>query len=269
MKNIFGSYYLTQEKHILRCIKKHRFIFSEHLKMSDLLQSNPYLILEIYLPLIEYVVKKYAYDNQDHDDIKQEIYLYMIEKKLKYIVSNFNEDLKFTPYILKIIVNTCFEIQRKRATKIELSVDENYAQEEESNDEDIFEAEKFYIEKKIQKHYNAKIILAFKVFNTISVHKNEILNAYRTISSWDLKKASNILAEASKANIPFFIELANKYERCNRKKDSYRRLIHRYLHEFLFYINGPERTYDIKSITQMLILIFRDQNDLPFEKGVV
>ena len=269
MKTIFGTYYLNHEKHILQCFKKHKFIISNQVKMIDLLNSKPFLVLEIYLPLIEYVVKKYAFDSQDHDDIKQEIYLCMVEKKMKYIISNFNEDLKFTPYILKIIVNTCFEIQRKKATRIDLTYDDNFANENNLNSEDIFESEKFYIEKKITENYNSKIILAFKVFNNISVQKNEILNAYRTMSSWDLKKASNILAEAVSGNIPFFIELANKYDRSNRKKDSFRRLIHRYLHEFLFVINGPDRNYDIKSITQMLIHIFQEQAEESFEKGVV
>ena len=82
-------------------------------KITNLLKKHPDKLIQIYNHLIRLIIKQHCFNKDLHEDVYQEIVLKLFEKQFAYIIKNYDNNVKFTPYFTKVILNLCLNIQTK------------------------------------------------------------------------------------------------------------------------------------------------------------
>jgi hypothetical protein len=201
------------------------------LLLNNIAKKEPYLLIHIFDNVINLILQRFIFNKYDISDIKQDMIVELLEKRIDSVLKNYRQDVSFVSYFSKVLINLCLSKQREYCLKRISTTEEVdtlpfYSEEgaSEFGNQIILDFKRL-----VENAYNFKMILVFKTINHHKIIKIELVIPFPLLSNWDSNKYLTLFNKINKNKLENLTILFNKYERKRIKSQSLMRLLNLYI----------------------------------------
>jgi hypothetical protein len=227
----------------------------------DLLHHNPNLLILELQDLIDIIIYKFVksrkFNNDEHQDIKQQINIALLNK-VENIQKQYQGKSLLRTYFNVIIRNICNDILRHTKKSMYL-YDENELKAEEGYegiDPLILEEEMMRLRKIVDLYYSQKykLVLCLKLKYKLAISNEDFKNVHKNINRKEINKFMDFIEPYSECTDQKIFEgltyVLNKFEHKRNTPDSLRKWIFDKINEIIDILNGdpPTSNYDKETL---------------------